>query len=30
MVPTGKYSIALRNLDGTYAITAGITSNPIA
>ena len=28
LLPTGKYSIALANLDGTNAITAGITSNP--
>jgi hypothetical protein len=29
-LPTGKYSISLKNLDATYTITAGITSNPIA
>ena len=27
-LPTGKYSITLKNLDGTYGITAGITANP--
>lgn len=30
LLPTGKYSIKLTNLDATNAITAGITSNPIA
>jgi hypothetical protein len=30
LLPTGKYVIALTNLDPTNAITAGITSNPIA
>jgi hypothetical protein len=29
-VPTGKYSIMLKNLDATNGIDAGITSNPIA
>ena len=30
LLPTGKYSITLTNLDATNAITVGITSNPIA
>jgi hypothetical protein len=30
LLPTGKYSISLTNVDATYPITAGITSNPIA
>jgi hypothetical protein len=30
LLPTGKYSITLANLDATNAITAGITSNPVA
>jgi hypothetical protein len=30
LLPTGKYSISLTNVDATNAITAGITSNPIA
>jgi hypothetical protein len=30
LVPTGKYSVTLTNLDPANAITAGITSNPIA
>jgi hypothetical protein len=30
LLPTGKYSITLTNLDATNAITAGITSNPVA
>jgi hypothetical protein len=29
LLPTGKYAIILKNLDATYAITGGITSNPI-
>lgn len=30
VVPTGKYNVQLTNLDPANAITAGITSNPIA
>ena len=30
LLPTGKYAFTLTNLDGTNAITAGITSSPIA
>lgn len=29
-LPTGKYSLTLKNLDASNAITAGITSNPVA
>lgn len=29
LLPTGKYSITLTNLDATNAITAGITSSPL-
>jgi hypothetical protein len=30
LLPTGKYSITLTNLDATNGITVGITSNPVA
>ena len=30
LLPTGKYSITVQNLDATNAVTYGITSNPIA
>ena len=30
LLPTGKYSVTLTNLDATNAITAGLTSNPIS
>jgi hypothetical protein len=30
LLQTGKYSITLTNVDATNAITAGITSNPVA
>ena len=30
LLPTGRFAFQLANLDGTNAITAGITSNPIA
>lgn len=30
LLPTGKYSVKLTNLDATYGITVEATSNPIA
>lgn len=30
LLPTGKFSITLANLDASNAITAGITANPVA
>lgn len=29
-VPTGKYQVKLTNIDATYSVTYGLTSNPVA